>query len=262
MNIELLELAAAALDGLLSEVAFVGGATVELWITDPGAPPVRATNDVDVVVEVATRSEFHSFEERLRERGFGPDLEDGVICRWRHRDNGFVLDAMPTDASILGFANRWQAAALPHAMARSLPSGATIRAIPPPYLLATKLEAFNGRGNNDFLASRDFADIITLLDGREELRDEITRSDTEVRRYLADEFRAMVVHPRFFDGVHGALLPDAASQERAEAIVLPAIDTIIQSSEIRDTGRRITTERADALRTLADHDAGRTSTDT
>jgi hypothetical protein len=95
MSIELLELAAAALDDLLAEVAFVGGATVELWITDPGAPPVRATNDVDVVVEVATRSEFHSFEERLRAHDFGPDLEDGVICRWRHRDNGLILDAMP-----------------------------------------------------------------------------------------------------------------------------------------------------------------------
>jgi hypothetical protein len=40
VNVELLELAAAALDDLLAEVVFVGGATVELWITDPGAPPV------------------------------------------------------------------------------------------------------------------------------------------------------------------------------------------------------------------------------
>jgi hypothetical protein len=262
VNIELLELAAAALDDLLPEVAFVGGATVELWITDPGAPPVRATNDVDVVVEVTTRSEFHAFEERLRKRGFGPDLEDGIICRWRHRDHGLILDAMPTDPAILGFANRWQAAALPHAINRILPSGTTIRAIPPSYLLATKLEAFNGRGNNDFLASRDFADVIALLDGRDELPDEIAHSDADVRHYLADEFRRLLQHPRFLDGVHGALLPDAASQERAEAIVLPAIDTIIRSSEIRDTGRRIVTERADALRALADDDSDRTSSDT
>lgn len=117
MNIELLELAAAALDDLLSEVAFVGGATIELWITDPGAPPVRATNDVDIVMEVATRNEFHAFEKRLREHRFGPDLEDGIICRWRHRENGLILDAMPTNPAILGFANRWQAAALPHAVA-------------------------------------------------------------------------------------------------------------------------------------------------
>lgn len=226
MNIALLELAAASLGDLLPEVAFVGGATIELWITDPGAPPVRTTNDVDVVVEVATRTEFHAFEERLRERGFGPDLDDGIICRWLHGGNGLLLDAMPSDPEILGFANRWQAAALPHAVACTLPSGASIRAIPPPYLLATKLEAFKGRGNGDFLSSRDFADVVVLLDGREELVREIQTSAADLRRYLADELTRLLEHPRFLDGIHGALLPDAASQERGEAIVLPAVRTI------------------------------------
>lgn len=46
MSIELLEAASGALDDLLPEVVFVGGATVELWITDLGAPPVRPTKDV------------------------------------------------------------------------------------------------------------------------------------------------------------------------------------------------------------------------
>jgi hypothetical protein len=120
---------------------------------------------------------------------------------------------------------------------RWLPSGATIRAIPPPYLPATKLEAFTGRGNNDFLASRDFADIVSLLDGREELPEEVTECDADVRRYLADEFRRLLQPTRFINGVHGALLPDAASQKRAEAIIMPAIDTIIRSSDVRDAGR-------------------------
>jgi hypothetical protein len=75
LSIELLELAADGLGPLLDEVVFVGGATVTLWITDPGAPPVRPTKDVDVVVEVATRSAFHDFEARLRHRGFAEDRE-------------------------------------------------------------------------------------------------------------------------------------------------------------------------------------------
>lgn len=37
MSIALLELAAATLADLLPEVVFLGGATVSLWITDPGA---------------------------------------------------------------------------------------------------------------------------------------------------------------------------------------------------------------------------------
>jgi hypothetical protein len=75
VSIDLLELAAAALDDLLPEVVFVGGASVELWITDPAAPPVRPTKDVDVVVEVATRAVFYAFEAKLRKRGFSEDQQ-------------------------------------------------------------------------------------------------------------------------------------------------------------------------------------------
>jgi hypothetical protein len=99
-----------------------------------------------VIVEVTTRGRFYAFEERLRGRGFQEDQESGVICRWRHRDSGLILDAMAADPAILGFDNRWQGEALPFAADRELPSGVHIRAVPPPvYLLATKLEAFKGR---------------------------------------------------------------------------------------------------------------------
>jgi predicted GNAT superfamily acetyltransferase len=119
MSIELLELAVDGLGELTGEVVFVGGATLVLWVTDPGAPPIRPTEDVDVIVEVTTRTAFHSFEERLRRRSFTNDQESGVICRWRHRSSGLVLDAMPADARLLGFENRWQgrgAAARHHAL--------------------------------------------------------------------------------------------------------------------------------------------------
>lgn len=64
-----LEVAATVLGPLVDEVVFVGGATVHLWITDPGAPPVRATDDVDVVCEVASRTEYYRLGDRLRDRG-------------------------------------------------------------------------------------------------------------------------------------------------------------------------------------------------
>lgn len=169
------------LDDLVDDVVFVGGATLVLWVTDPGAPPIRPTEDVDVIVEVTTRKAFHSFEDRLRRRSFMNDRESGVICRWRHRESGLILDAMPADARLLGFENRWQGAAMPYAVTRPLPSGRAIRAVPPPFLLATKLEAFNGRGRGDFLGSRDFADVIALVDGREELVDEIRSAPGELR---------------------------------------------------------------------------------
>jgi hypothetical protein len=226
MSIELLELATDTLGDLLDEVVFVGGATVVLWITDPGAPPVRPTKDVDVVVEVATRSAFHDFEARLREQRFAEDQQDGVICRWRH-PSGLILDAMPSQPGILGFENRWQGAAIPHAIERELPSQARIRAVSPPYLLATKLEAFRSRGNRDFLASRDFGDIITLVDGREELVDEAAQAPNDVRTYIATELADLLEDPRIADGLFGAMQPDAASQARIDAVVTPRLRALL-----------------------------------
>jgi hypothetical protein len=115
-------------------------------------------------VEITTRMGYVAFEERLRARGFRDDGR--VICRWHHRRSGLMLDAMPIDARILGFANSWQGAAASHAVEVTLPSGAVIRCAPAPYLLATKLEAFDGRGGGNLHASKDFQDIASLLDGR------------------------------------------------------------------------------------------------
>jgi nucleotidyltransferase AbiEii toxin of type IV toxin-antitoxin system len=221
----MLEAAAHALGDLLAEVVFVGGATIGLWITDPAAPAPRPTKDVDLIVEVASRGGFYEFEERLRVRGLREDAQSDVICRWRYDE--LILDVMPTDASILGFANRWQALAVPHAITRELPSGARIAAVSPPFLVATKLEAFAGRGCEDYLASRDFADIVSLLDGRAELVDEVRSSSSDLRGYLAEELERHRRHPRFLDGIYGGLLPDDASQARAELIVVPRIEAII-----------------------------------
>jgi len=107
-NIAMLEVAAAALGDLLNEVVFVGGATVSLWITDEAAPELRPTDDVDVIVEITTRRDYYRFESRLREAGFRNHPEDGVICRFKQPESDLLLDVMPTEASILGFENRWQ----------------------------------------------------------------------------------------------------------------------------------------------------------
>jgi hypothetical protein len=221
VSIALLEIACEALGDLVGEVVFVGGATVGLWITDPAAPEPRPTKDVDVIIEVATRRQYHTFEQRLREHRFREAHQSGVICRWLHADSELILDVMPTDASILGFTNRWQAAAVPHAIERQLPSGRRIAAVSPPFLVATKLEAFAGRGRDDYMGSRDFADLVSLFDGRAELRAEVARAPANLRDYVAAEVARHQRHPRFLDGIYSGLTPDTASQDRAERIVVP-----------------------------------------
>lgn len=68
-NLQLLEGAVEHLSALLGEVVFVGGVTVELWVTDPGSPPLRLTADVDVIAEISTRQDYYRLEDRVRELG-------------------------------------------------------------------------------------------------------------------------------------------------------------------------------------------------
>jgi hypothetical protein len=229
MSLDLLEQGASALGPLLEEVVFVGGATLVLWITDPAASSPRPTLDVDVIVEVAGRLGYEQFSERMRARGFSEDTESRVICRWGYTGSDLVLDAMPTSPEILGFANRWQAPAMPHAVERRLPSGTLIRAITPPYLLATKLEAFAGRGRGDLLGSHDFEDVITLVNGRADLVEEIRAASGDLREFTADQIADLQTRPRFDEWVGGSLRPDAANQARVETIVLPRLAEIIAS---------------------------------
>ena len=92
----MLELAAEILGSLVDEVVFVGGATVHLWITEEAAPPVRATDDVDVICDITTYSQYQALAEKLRNRGLGEASGEPIICRWRHRPSGLAIDVMPT----------------------------------------------------------------------------------------------------------------------------------------------------------------------
>jgi len=221
-NIQILEAAAERLRTLTEEMVFVGGCATGLLLTDPAASPVRATIDVDVLVEVATLIEYLS--EQLRQLGFVEDTsEDAPICRWKTYD--VVLDVMPTDPKILGFGNRWFALAYKAFEWTTLPSGKRIRLLPAPYFLATKLEAFECRGKNDYLMSRDMEDIVTMLDGRSEIISEVQQAGKELKDYLVERCSMLLKERDFLDALPGHLLPDAASQARS-ALIIDRLKTI------------------------------------
>lgn len=198
-----LETAAAILGPMLDEVVFVGGATVHLWLTEPGAPPARATEDVDVVCEVATRIEYHRLGARLRERGLHEAFGEPVICRWKSPDPELVLDVMPTAPEILGFSNPWYEEAISTARSVSLPSGAEIRTATPAALVATKLCAWKGRGRGDLLGSLDLHDVLTLIDGRSELVAEIETAPSDLHAYIRDELADLRANRDFDYAIEG-----------------------------------------------------------
>jgi hypothetical protein len=98
-----------------------------------------------------------------------------------------------------------------------------------PLFLATKLEAFYGRGNSDYMASHDLEDLIAVLDGRATIVSEIKRSEA-VGHYLAEEFRRLLQVDEFQESVACHLPADAASQQRG-GIVLQRMHQIENMAE-------------------------------
>jgi len=212
-SLSILEDAATKLQDVLSEVVFVGGATLGLLITDRGAAPIRATLDVDVIVEILSYVEYVAFCERLHNHRFQEDDRPGApLCRWRHGD--LVLDVMPLDKNVLGFSNRWYKDAYKFCAGATLPNGTTIRVINAPYFLATKLEAFRGRGQRDFYSSWDLEDVVSVIDGRDSILSEIADAAMDLRLYLAEAAKELLAIPQFRDALPGYLLPDRISQQR------------------------------------------------
>jgi hypothetical protein len=74
---------ARRLQALSTRVVFVGGASVGLLLTDPAAPQPRPTDDVDLIVEVASRFGYlKSFNDELRKLRFHECSDPGApICR-------------------------------------------------------------------------------------------------------------------------------------------------------------------------------------
>ncbi len=217
-NLMILELAVNALGTLADDMVFLGGCATGLLITDPAAPVIRATKDVDVITEVASLVEYHRLSEQLRGLGFAEDQsEQAPICRWL--GHGVILDVMPTEEKVLGFGNQWYQPALENAVRVDLPSGASIRLVTAPYFLMTKLSAFEGRGNGDYLMSHDIEDIIALLDGRAAIVEDVRAADMVVKNAIKEQCSVLVRNERFLEAIPGHLPGDAASQARLPLIM-------------------------------------------
>jgi hypothetical protein len=129
-----------------------------------------------------------------------------------------ILDVMPTDTEILGFGNQWYKTAAENAESMELPSGINIQMVSAPYFLVTKLEAFDGRGKGDYLASHDIEDVIAVLDGRPEIVSEVRQSEPELAVELAGRFQGLLREGRFVDAVSGHMPTDETSQARVSKI--------------------------------------------
>lgn len=220
INLMQLEAVAAAMGDLLPQVTFVGGSTTVLLVDEAAHYGIRKTDDVDVIIDVTTLVEYQRFSKNLRKLGFREDT-NGPMCRWllSADDSQVKLDVMPTDEKILGFSNRWYNQAIKEAFEFELPSGIVIRVVRPDYFLATKFEAFNGRGKGDYF-SHDLEDIIFVMENRDRFILELANSSRELQVYFASQATSILCD-EFLNVLPGLLNnPDSASMIESNLAIM------------------------------------------
>lgn len=221
----MLERVAEALGSDLRErLVFVGGCTTALYITDEVTlEQVRATDDVDLIVNLSGYPKWAKLQDELRRKGFVESPEDGIVCRMRL--DGLKVDFMPDDPGILGFSNQWYARGIETSVRFSLTRELEIRHLTPVMFVASKLEAYRGRGHGDLLGSRDLEDVLLVIDGRAEIVDEIRRAEPSVKDFIACELSSLLASPDFSHFLEG----NVRSPEGRAAIVRHRIEQIARS---------------------------------
>lgn len=228
----LVERVAEALGPDAAGVVFVGGIVPALYDLPL---ELRPTDDVDLTVD-ATRPRYEQLVERLRKRGFKECRDPGApVCRYELGDPRLLVDVMPIDPAVLGFSNRWYVPAVEHAEPFTLPGGRKVRALSPVYFLATKLEAFRGRGGNDYGMSHDLEDVVSLLAAEPALFDVIAAAKDDVTAYLRDELVQLAGVADFMDALAwhypGTAGGEAQARELGERLTqIPAATPTTEAS--------------------------------
>lgn len=80
------------------------------------------------------------------------------------------------------------------------------------------MEAFRGRGENDFIGSHDIEDFVNVVDGRSTIVEEVAAAPSDLRQYLAEATRNLLGKSSFLDVLPGFVYGDTASQQRVPLI--------------------------------------------
>jgi hypothetical protein len=136
---------------------------------------------------------------------------------------GVKLDVMPIDPAILGFGNRWYEPGVTAAIKQVLPNGCEIWIFSVPYLLGAKIEAFKNRGKNQYYFSKDFEDIVTLLNGCPTMLEEINSAKTDVKKFIVEWVQ---LERKNLDNLAPAFLSGGDQSSGRGEILLEVIDRL------------------------------------
>ena len=226
INREATKKVALALRHLNEQVVYVGGALVSLYIDDPAAEDIRPTKDIDLTFQIASYAKLELLREELNQLGFDQNAEDTVICRFRYED--LKVDVMATETVGWAPSSPWFKAGFDKALPITLDE-VTIKVLPLPYFLATKIEAFFDRGMKDIYASHDLEDIVYLFNYTTNIDTQLLSSDMKVKTYLAQKLEEIRNNKTIVAAIPGSLYYEQAD-ERME-IILERIQNVIDGIE-------------------------------
>ena len=124
---------------------------------------------------------------------------------------------MPAQDETGRFSDRWFQYALATASEKTL-RGVTVKTISATCFIATKLAAFENRGNNDYF-SHDIEDIITLIDGRRSVVEELSGENETLKKYVSEKINQLIQDVRFLDALPGHMGGDEMQQRRLPLLI-------------------------------------------
>ncbi len=223
-NESLIREIALAFGELNEKLVYVGGAVVGFYADVPASSEVRPTKDIDVFLEIASYPKLVRLQEQLARKGFFPETEQGVMCRFQYKD--ILVDIMSTHNVGWAPADVWFERGLKTLRDYKI-QDVTIRLLHVSYYMATKFNAFHDRGE-EARTSRDFEDIVYILDNDYNLVDEIRNSPADVHFYLKQEIGKLQE-----SDYQEAILGHLGYEEQTErlAMINKKIETIIRADE-------------------------------
>ena len=213
INIATVAEVAEALKEIKEQMVFVGGAVVSLYTDDQAADEIRPTKDIDLTLNIYNTGHWTNLQEQLANIGFHPDPFGHSICSYKYKN--IPVDIMSTDDGPLGPSNRWYREGFKN-LWTVLAKEQEIQILSPPCYLATKFEAFNSRGK-DYRTSHDIEDIITILDNRTSIVQEIREAQENILNFLREQF-GLIINKGLLDEVLLAHIHPLMQAERMDLV--------------------------------------------
>lgn len=222
INLKVVEKVATSLEELNSEVIYVGGAVVSLYVTDEGAEQPRPTKDIDISVQISTYAEMDELREKLALKKIFPAPSEIIMYRYSYED--ILIDFIPFEETPLGPTNRWLKPGFEKAYPINI-GELEIKILPVSLFLATKWEAFKSRGN-DPRTSHDFEDLIYIIDNNLEVVDDIRNANKDVQNFLKEMSNEILNHHSRIEIIECHINPFTAKERRD--IVIEKLNEILK----------------------------------